>query len=298
MRPQGAVGRTPSRTWRLVFGAGAALWLASTVVLVLTDDDVLLPTVVLLGSFLVPVTVIFWFLDRDVDTALSPRRLLVAFFVAGVGGLLAAAALEVWLLPHRLFPNLWVGLIEEAVKAIGVIALAVGLRRHTVRDGILLGVVVGLGFGAFESSGYTLSYGQSPSGYSISNMLSEELLRAVIAPFCHGLWTGLFGAALFGAAHAGHLRLTLGVAGAYLTAAALHSLWDAAGTAGIIVAVLAAGNEVQREAVASWTLPAPSTLADPWLFSLVEWAIMVAVAIAGSLLIRRRWNAPHLIRSG
>ena len=67
--------------------------------------------------------------------------------------------LEVWLLPSRLLPNLWVGLIEEGVKAIGVVVLARGLHRYTVRDGILLGTVVGLGFGAFESSGYALSYG-------------------------------------------------------------------------------------------------------------------------------------------
>ena len=129
-------------------------------------------------------------------------------------------------------------------------------------------------------------------------MLSEELLRAVIAPFCHGLWTGLFAAALFAAAHEGHLRLTFGVVGAYLGAAALHATWDAAGTAGIVVAVLASGNEVQRESVASWTLPAPSTLSDPWLFSLVEWAVMIAVAIAGSLLIRRRWRSAHVTQSG
>jgi len=58
MPPPVAVGGTPSQSWRLVFGAGAALWVASTIVLVLTDDDVLLPTVVLVGGFLVPVTVV------------------------------------------------------------------------------------------------------------------------------------------------------------------------------------------------------------------------------------------------
>ncbi len=64
------------------------------------------------------------------------------------------------------------------------------------------------------------------------------------------------------------------------------------------MAVLASGNEVQRESVASWTLPAPSTLSDPWLFSLVEWAVMIAVAIAGSLLIHRRWRSTHVTQSG
>ena len=288
MRPTVALG-VGAHTWRLVFAAGAALWIASTVALVATDDAVLLPTVVLLGSFLVPVTVIFWFLEHDHETVLSPRRLVSAFFIAGVLGLLAAAALEVWLLPSRLLPNVWVGLIEEAVKAIGVVAFAHGLRRYTVRDGIVLGVVVGLGFGAFESSGYALTFGVDGDTFSISDMLSEELLRAVIAPFCHGLWTGLFGAALFAAARDGRLRFTFGVLGAYLGAAALHALWDAASTAGIVVAVLASGDETQRDAVASWVMPPPSTLDDTWLYALVEWTVMIIVAIAGSLLVRRRW---------
>jgi RsiW-degrading membrane proteinase PrsW (M82 family) len=279
-----------SRSWLLVLVAGFGLWVASTLALIATEDDVLLPTVVLLGSFLVPVAVIFWFIDHDRSTELSPRRLLLAFFVAGVLGLLLAAALEVWLLPTRLLPNLWVGLIEEGVKAIGVVVLARGLHRYAVRDGILLGTVVGLGFGAFESSGYALSYGFGGDGFSISNLISEEILRSAIAPFCHGIWTGIFGAALFGAARDGHLRLTIGVVAAYFGAAGLHALWDASSTAGIVITVLASGDETQRDALSVGTLPPPTTLSPQWLYGLVQWTVMIVVALAGTLLIRRRWN--------
>jgi RsiW-degrading membrane proteinase PrsW (M82 family) len=283
--------RVAPHTWVLVLVAGFGLWVASTLALVATEDDVLLPTVVLLGSFLVPVAVIFWFLDHDATTELSARRLLLAFFVAGVLGLLVAAVLEVWLLPTRLLPNVWVGLVEEGVKAIGVVALARGLRRYTVPDGILLGTVVGLGFGAFESSGYALSYGFSGNGFSISNLISEELLRSVIAPFCHGLWTALFGAALFNAAQDGHLRLTLGVVATYLGAAGLHALWDASSTAGIVITVLTSGDQTQRDALSAGTLPSPTTLSPQWLYGLVQWGVMIVVALAGTLLLRRRWLA-------
>jgi RsiW-degrading membrane proteinase PrsW (M82 family) len=283
--------RVAPHTWVLVLVAGFGLWVASTLALVATEDDVLLPTVVLLGSFLVPVAVIFWFLDHDATTELSARRLLLAFFVAGVLGLLVAAVLEVWLLPTRLLPNVWVGLVEEGVKAIGVVALARGLHRYTVPDGILLGTVVGLGFGAFESSGYALSYGFSGDGFSISNLISEELLRSIIAPFCHGLWTALFGAALFNAARDGHLRLTLGVVATYLGAAGLHALWDASSTAGIVITVLTSGDQTQRDALSAGTLPSPTTLSPQWLYGLVQWGVMIAVAFAGTLLLRRRWLA-------
>jgi RsiW-degrading membrane proteinase PrsW (M82 family) len=277
-----------TRSWVQVLTGGVALWAVSTVFLIATDDPVLLPTVVLTGSFLVPVAMIFWFLDRTETTELTPRRLLVAFFVAGIIGLLTAAALEVWLLPSRLFPNVWVGLIEEATKAVGVIVLATGLRRYVVRDGVVLGVVVGLGFGAFESAGYTLNSGFDNGTFSIENLISEEILRAVIAPFCHGLWTGLFGAAWFAAG----ARPTFGVLGAYLGVSTLHALWDAASTAGIVVTVLASGDETQREAIKNWSLPPISVLTPQWLFGVVEWTVMALVAIAGSLLVRHRWLHP------
>src|SRR5262245_49324865 len=96
-------------SWLGVLGCGFLLWVASIAALVATDDNILLPSVVLLGSFLTPVTVIFWFAGRDPWTVLTPRRLLAGFFVAGVLGLLVAAVLETWLLPDRLLPNVWIG---------------------------------------------------------------------------------------------------------------------------------------------------------------------------------------------
>lgn len=275
--------------WTVVFGTGLALWVAATAGLVATDDNILLPSVVLLGSFLVPVTAIFWFIERDLDSELTGDRLALAFFVAGVLGLLAAAVLETWLLPDRLFPNLWVGLIEEGVKAIGVFVLARGLTRWSVRDGVLLGTTVGLGFGAFETSGYTLTWGVSADTFSLRDMVSEEVLRAVIAPFGHGIWTGLFGAALFAARG----RITLGVIGTYLGVSLLHGLWDAGSTVAIVTSVLANGTAEQRAELADWDLPAPASLEPPWVYGTVQWTVMIVVAAVGVAWLRRRWmHAP------
>ena len=142
----------------------------------------------------------FWVVEHGHHTTLTPARLMVAFFVAGVLGLLASAALEIWLVPSRMLPNLWVGLIEEAVKAVGLLLVGRGLARYRVRDGIILGATVGLGFGAFEAAGYSLSYSVQSGAFSARDLVSEELLRAVIAPFGHGVWTALVGAAAFATA--------------------------------------------------------------------------------------------------
>src|SRR5260370_17052268 len=96
---------------------GLALWIATLGATFLTGDIILLPTVVLLGSFLVPVTAVVWYLDHDPSPVLSPRRMMTAFVTAGVIGLLAAAVLESWLVfaPRPLsLPN--VGPLPEFLK--------------------------------------------------------------------------------------------------------------------------------------------------------------------------------------
>jgi protease PrsW len=278
--------RTRRPPWVRILGWGLLLWAAATAALAVTEDPILLPSVVLLGSFLVPVAAIFWFVQRRGASELDAPRLLLAFFAAGVLGLLAAAALETWLLPHRVFPNLWVGLIEEGVKGAGILLLARGLARHLVRDGILLGTTVGLGFGAFEASGYTLSYAWDSGAFSLEEMVSEEVLRAVIAPFCHGVWSGLLGGSLFAAKR----RVTPSVVGTYLGVSALHALWDASSNAAVLVTVLLAGTQAQRDGLLG-EIPAPGAVSPQWLLGTVQWAVMIAVALAGVLLLRRRWRA-------
>ena len=278
--------RIPRPAWLRVFGWGLLLWAAAIAALATTEDAILLPSVVLLGSFLVPVTAIFWFVQLRGESELDAPRLLLAFFAAGVLGLLAAAVLETWLPPARLMPNLWVGLIEEGVKGVGIVVLAGGLVRYRVRDGILLGTTVGLGFGAFEASGYTLSYGFDRGAFSLEEMVSEEVLRAVIAPFCHGIWSGLLGGAIFRSRR----RLTLGVALTFLGVAALHSLWDASSNAAVLVTVLVAGTPAQREALPG-ELPVPGAVSPQWLLGTVQWTVMILVALAGVALLRRRWRS-------
>jgi hypothetical protein len=69
--------------WWAVFLIGLVMWAAAFAVARLTSNVILLPTIVLLGSFLVPVTGVIWYLDHDPSPALSPRRILVAFIIAG-----------------------------------------------------------------------------------------------------------------------------------------------------------------------------------------------------------------------
>jgi RsiW-degrading membrane proteinase PrsW (M82 family) len=217
--------------WWGVFLIGLALWIATVGAAFYTGNLLVLPSIVLLGSFLVPVTAVAWYLDHDPSPALSPRRVLAAFIVAGLLGVLVASVLEFWFVyGPGLIGMLKVGLIEEFVKGAAIVLVAWGLRSCWTRDGIVLGATVGFGFAALESSGYALAslfvvQGQHLT-LSLTSVLFTELIRGVLAPFGHGLWSAILGGAMFHAARNGHLRLTWGVVVAFLSVSILHSAFD------------------------------------------------------------------------
>jgi RsiW-degrading membrane proteinase PrsW (M82 family) len=227
--------------WWAVFLIGLLLWAASIGAAYLTGDLILLPTIVLLGSFLVPVTAVVWYLDHDPSPFLSPARIFSAFVIAATVGVLAAALLEYYLVGSGLLGNLEVGLIEEFVKAVMIVFVAWGIRQFHTRDGMVLGAAVGFGFAALESSGYALVslfviHGQRIA-LSLTSVVTTELIRGILAPFGHGMWSAIVGGVIFSAAaRRGHLRLAWSVVGAYLLVSILHAAFDATnGIAGYVV---------------------------------------------------------------
>ena len=234
MAVQGNVSRAAAPwapRWWAVFLIGLVLWLATIGAGSLTGNLIILPTIVLLGSFLVPVTAVVWYLDHDSSPELSPRRIVTAFIVAGVIGVLGASVLEYYLITVGLLGTLEVGVVEELVKAILIVAMAWGIRSFHLRDGMVLGATVGFGFAALESSGYALAslfvVYQHRLYLSLDSVVFTELIRGVLAPFGHGAWSAVVGGALFAAARrSGHITLSRGVVGAFILVAVLHAVFD------------------------------------------------------------------------
>ena len=220
--------------WWAVLLIGVVLWVASVVDAFVTGDLLLLPTIVLLGSFLVPVTAVVWYLDHDPSPELSPRRIFAGFVIAGTMGVLAAALIERYVVyGPGLIGNLKVGFIEEFVKGAAIVIVAMGVASHRTRDGIVLGATVGFGFAALESSGYALvSLFVRQGGHlvlSLSSVVLTELVRGVLAPFGHGLWSGILGGVLFHGARNGRLRLSVALVVAYVGVSLLHAAFDSFG---------------------------------------------------------------------
>ncbi|MEA2636938.1 MAG: protease PrsW [Chloroflexota bacterium] len=207
------------------------MWLAAFAVARVTHNIILLPTIVLIGSFVVPVTAVVWYLDHDPSPALSPRRILAAFIIAGVFGVLGASLLEYWLVSVGFLGSLEVGLIEEAVKGVFIVVVALGIRPFHVRDGMVLGATVGFGFAALESSGYALASLFVVQGgqlyLSLTSVVITELIRGVLSPFGHGMWSAILGGAIFAAAaRRGRLSPSGTVLVAYLGVSVLHGAFD------------------------------------------------------------------------
>jgi protease PrsW len=229
--------------WWKALLAGGALWIVTIVVTIVTLNANLIPTLILLGSFLVPFSVVLFAAER-ISGSYSGTQLMVAFFVSGVLGVLGASLLEANL-SSTVWTFLAVGFLEELVKAVLLVLVGRRLVPKTARQGALLGAVVGAGFAAFESAGYAFNATLSPGGLNLASLLQTEVLRALLTPLGHVLWTAVLGAAIFAAARDGvRFRYTWGVLVAYIGVSVLHGLWDSMGGISSVLAVVVSGNAV------------------------------------------------------
>ncbi|OIH97862.1 PrsW family intramembrane metalloprotease [Curtobacterium sp. MCBA15_001] len=261
--------------WWKTLLVGFLLWVVTIVVTVITSNVNLVPTIILLGSFLVPFTVVLFVIERVTGTV-STMQLVTAFFVGGILGVLGASLLESDLRQGAL-TYLGVGLAEEFVK--GVLLLVVGwrVRPKTARQGALLGATVGAGFAAFESAGYAFNAAITTRGIDLVSLLQTEVLRAILSPVGHVLWTAILGAVLFGVAHGRpRFRWSWAVPVTYVVVSVLHGLYDSNSTISTLLAFLVTGTPL--EAAQNGTVPASIAGLATTLY-LVGLAIVSAIGV-------------------
>ncbi len=273
---------TPRRMWLLLLAAGLGVWLATAFITALTEDPILLPSVILVGSFLVPVTLVVFALSRTRENHLTLDVVLLGFLGGGTLGLLCAALTEVYLLPTAMGTFVGVGFIEELAKGLVLVAVARGVETRTPRDGMVLGATVGAGFAAFESSGYAFrALIENGADHAVINIVSTEAIRAVSAPFGHVMWTCLLGGALFASRR---------VLWTFVGVVALHAAWDASNGLSIILTqgVLGEGWNFDWPNTEDWIgVPTGQDLA---FYNAISAAMLVAIALIGTVWVVSRWR--------
>ena len=221
--------RVPRRVrwaWLLVLLGGVAGYLIVLRTLVATQNPLYVPSLLLLGSAVVPASVLVY-------AASGPRRspvgagLIAA--VAGIGGVIgtvAAGTLEYDTL-QRLgaVPMIMVGLIEESAKLVVPLIILLFARRRDPAAGVIIGVASGMGFATLETMGYGFS--ALLQSRSLADLDQTLLLRGLLSPAGHVAWTGVATAALWRIPSAAHKARAVGLfVATFAAAVALHALWD------------------------------------------------------------------------
>jgi RsiW-degrading membrane proteinase PrsW (M82 family) len=267
------------RQWLRMFLWGLLLWIASIAVVFITGNPNLVPTIVLLGSFLVPVTFVVWAFERRDTGELTPALVFKTFVAGGVLGVLGASVLEAYLLRPSPWLFLGVGLIEEAVKLAALAVLTRRLEYKSTRDGMILGAAIGFGFAAFESAGYSFTALFTVNGLSLTQVVQTEILRGVLAPFGHGLWTAILGGILFSASTREHFVITGRLVLGYLGVSLLHGLWDSMHNIALVLTLtLTHGERIVRTPRGWLVEPSPQQVL---LFTVLQWVGLALVAVIG-----------------
>ena len=212
-----------------VLGVGIGLFIAVQQALVITGNPTLVPSLLLLGTLLIPVSFVVY-LDGRSPAYYVPLSVLLS--CALLGGVLGAALASIaeFDVMRRLgaLPTVYIGLIEEGAKLLVPIAVLIFTRyRANPADGLLVGVAVGMGFAVLETLGYGFVTLLATGG-DLTDAETQILLRGVLSPAGHAAWTGLAAAALWWASAQGwRLRGLATVVGTFLFVVALHAVWDA-----------------------------------------------------------------------
>jgi RsiW-degrading membrane proteinase PrsW (M82 family) len=214
------------RGWFLVFVVGLALFFISEEVLRVTQNPNLIPTVILLGAFLVPLTFVTFIFEYEPVKNVPLPTVIVCFLWGGIIGIAAAGLLEYATLRTLSFSSLLgVAAIEEAVKLIFPLVLFVRGRYRKEADGLLFGVSSGMAFAALETMGYGLVALINSQG-SVTALQDILFVRGLLSPAGHAAWTGMMGAVIWQQRARGRSILNSAVFGTFVLVVILHTLWD------------------------------------------------------------------------
>ena len=188
------------------------------------DNENLLPGLIVMGSFVVPLTLLILFFEINVLRNVPLYQVLKLLLLGGILSLMLSLFLYQWTKlgsTDNWFGALGVGLVEETGKAAALLLVLNKLKYRWILNGMLFGAAVGAGFAGFESAGYAYHYG-------IDVITTRGLLTMCGG---HVLWTALAGAALWRVRGDQRFAWTMLRDGRFLRVfglvVAMHMIWDA-----------------------------------------------------------------------
>ena len=259
--------------WLLALVLGVLAYVATFVLMLLTGNPMMVPTVLLVGAAAIPLTVLLLAQSSRIGPLVPTRIVLVT---AALGGLFAicAAGLEESI-AGLLFGRasiLLVGIIEESAKLVVPLLVLALAHRVTRGGGIVIGIAAGTGFAVLETMGYGFAALLARNG-GLGALDATLILRGILVPAGHVAWTGATCAALWYLVETSHkVRGVIALVAAYAGAIILHTAWDAtaSGALHLLIGMISVGallwlivaahrRFVRRVAPAAGAGPAPES---------------------------------------
>ena len=228
---------TPRVFWRIFFGA-MATYLLLLFGLRQFDNMNFLPGMIVIGSFVVPLSIVILFFELNVPRNVSIYQVGKMVLLGGALSLVATMLVGT-VIPSgvgNVFLAMLTGVVEEIGKGLVLLIIIGALRYRFQINGLLFGAAVGAGFAGFESAGYAFNMALSAAldtqsfDALTSTATGNILIRGLLAPGGHVIWTAMVGSALWKAR--GDQPFQVGmlfhpvVLRRWLVAVVLHGLWD------------------------------------------------------------------------
>ncbi len=221
---------TPRVFWRIFFGS-IAIYLLLLMGLRQFNNIHFVPGMIVIGSFVVPLSVVVLFFELNVPRNVSIYQVAKMVLLGGALSLLVTLVVGE-IVPFdgvgHVIPAMLTGVVEEVGKGL-VLLLMVGVARYRFQlNGLLFGAAVGAGFAGFESAGYAFRLLLETQAFDAAT--SSILLRGLLAPGGHVIWTAMIASALWKVKGDRRFEISMLfhpiVLRRFLVAVVLHGLWD------------------------------------------------------------------------
>jgi hypothetical protein len=151
---------------------------------------------------------------------------------------------------------------------------------------MILGASVGFGFAAFESAGYAFTALFTERGLSLIDVVQTEVLRGLLTPVGHGLWTAILGGVPFSRSTREHFLVSGRLILTYLGVSLLHALWDSMRSISVLITLLLTGTPAQYAGYI--TGPTPRQVE---LMTVLDWAGLAVVSLIGVAWLLVEWRS-------
>ncbi len=234
-----------------------------------------LPAFIFYGCFIVPFAVMTLFFEMNTVCDVSMVMLSKILMIGGAIAFLATFLLGTFFpVIYKMYDAAGAGIIEELAKLLVIIFYArnvIHTKHQFSLAGLLYGAAVGTGFAAFESAGYALNVGLQENSFAAVN--ESILLRGLLAPFTHIVWSAIAGGALWVAY--GHSKtktfmsaiISTRFLSLFIISVGLHFLWDS-------------------DVTEYFGLPSNLYLAPYFVWGVIAWALVFRLAATGYREIR------------